>query len=347
MPKFTDAEQTRLMAEHLTMPLDARAREIVGNAEYSLRMMHHGAKLRRCDWGIDWEADGIEVLLPQMGAARVLSSLACLRARIRFEEGRRAEALDDLVAAVAMGRQVSRDGSLIGVLVGYSIEARMAEAIALLVPELDPSSVRNLMARLNALPQGGNPAEGLRACEEKTLDWFINKVKSAKDKEGLVAVLHPLAVVASHPEGQGHDQADEGRTLLERCGGTATGVLKFAEETRPSYPLMADRIGLPLPEFEKAFESETKRQAGNPVFKLFFPAVAKVRNSQARAEVRRALLSAAFAVRLDGPDALKTHTDPVACAPFEYTRFNGGFELRSRFGQDGQPLSLLVGRRRD
>jgi hypothetical protein len=72
MPKFTDAEQTRLMSEHMTMPLDARSREIVANAEYSLRMMHHGAMLRRCDWGIDWEADGIEVLLPQMGAARVL-----------------------------------------------------------------------------------------------------------------------------------------------------------------------------------------------------------------------------------------------------------------------------------
>src|SRR5262249_4632344 len=75
LPKFSDAEQTKLMAEHLTMPLDAQARESVSKAEYALRMMHHGAMLPRCDWGIDWEADGIEVLLPQMTAARVLSSL--------------------------------------------------------------------------------------------------------------------------------------------------------------------------------------------------------------------------------------------------------------------------------
>jgi hypothetical protein len=33
-----------------------------------------------------------------------------------------------------------------------------------------------LKARLDALPEGGNPATGLRACEEKTLDWFILKV---------------------------------------------------------------------------------------------------------------------------------------------------------------------------
>jgi hypothetical protein len=81
------------------------------------------------------------------------------------------------------------------------------------------------------------------------------------------------------------------------------------------------------------------------VFKLFFPAVAKVRQSQARAEVRRALLSAAIAVQLDGPAVLRTHPDPVAGGPFEYTNFPGGFELRSKFGQEGQPLSLTVGRR--
>jgi hypothetical protein len=345
LPKFTDAEQTRLMSEHLTMPLDAQTREIVSKAEYSLRMMHHAGALPDCDWGIDWEADGIEVLLPQMGAARVLSSIACLRARMRFEEGRRTEALDDIVAATRLGRQVSRDGSLIGVLVGYSIEGRMIDAIALFLPKLDPGTIKDLKTRLNALPEGGNPATGLRACEEKTLDWFIHKVKSAKDKESLVAVLTPLAVLAAHPEGRVSKPAEEGRALLDKCGGTATGVLEFAEAARPSYTLMAEKIRLPLARFEEEFVRETARQAGNPVFKLFFPAVAKVGQSQARAEVRRALLSAAFAVQLEGPDALKTHLDPVAGGPFEYTRFAGGFELRSKFGQDAHPLSLTVGRR--
>jgi hypothetical protein len=345
MPKFTDAEQTRLMSEHLTMPLDAQAREIVSKAEYALRMMHHATVLPHCDWGIDWEADGIEVLLPQMGAARVLSSLACLRARMRFEEGRRAEALDDIIAATRMGRQVSRDGSLIGVLVGYSIEARMIDALALYLPKLDPGTIQDLKARLDALPEGGDPATGLLACEEKTLDWFIHKVKSAKDKESLVTILTPFAVLAAHPEGRVSGPAEEGRALLDKCGGTAASVLKFAEAARPSYARMAEKLRLPLAQFEEEFERETTSQAGNPVFKLFFPAVAKIRQSQARAEVRRALLSAAFAVQLDGPAALKTHLDPVAGGPFEYTRFDGGFELHSKFGQDGHPLSLTVGRR--
>jgi hypothetical protein len=345
LPKFTDAEQSRLMAEHLTMPLDAQARESVGKAEYALRMMHHGARLPRCDWGIGWEEDGVEVLLPQMTAARVLSSLACLRARMRFADGHGAEAIDDIVAAQTLGRQVSRDGSLIGVLVGYSIEARTDDALALYLPELERGPIKDLKTRLAALPEGGNPVVGLRACEEKTLEWFIHKVKAAKDKESLVAVLAPFAVLAAEPEGRARDSAERGRVLLDQCGGTASGVRKFAEATRPSYALMAEKLALPLAQFEKEFERETARQADNPVFKLFFPALAKVRRSQARADVRRALLSAAFAVRLDGPDVLMEHPDPVVGGPFEYTSFAGGFELRSKSEQDGHPLILTVGRR--
>ena len=215
LPKFTDAEQSRLMAEHLTMPLDAQAKESVSKAEYALRMMHHGARLPRCDWGIGWEEDGVEVLLPQMAAARVLSSLACLRAGMRFADGHGAEAIDDIVAARTMGRQVSLDGSLIGVLVGYSIEGRTDDALALYLPELDPGTIKDLKSRLDALPEGGNPAVGLRACEEKTLEWFIHKVKSAKDKESLVAVLTPFAVLAAQPEGIAGDSG-RGRSRTAR-----------------------------------------------------------------------------------------------------------------------------------
>ena len=345
LPKFTDAEQTKLVSEHLTMPLDAQAKESVSRAEYALRMMHHGAKLPRCDWGIGWEEDGVEVLLPQMSAARVLSSLACLRARIRFANDHGAEALNDIVAAKALGRQVSRDGSLIGVLVGYSIEGRTDDALALYLPELDPGTIKDLKTRLDTLPEGGNPVVGLRACEEKTLEWFIHKVKTAKDKESLVVLLAPFAVLANEPEGRARDSTAGGRALLDQCGGTTVGVLKFAEATRPSYALMAEKLALPLAQFEKEFDRETARQAGNPVYKLFFPALAKVRRSQARAEVRRALLSTAFAIQLDGPDALKKYPDPVVGGFFEYERVASGFELRSKFEQDGHLLALRVGPR--
>src|SRR6266436_6702991 len=93
LPKFTDAEQTRLNADCLTMPLDAHARQITDQADYALQMMHYGAALPRCEWGTSRE-EGIHVRLPNGPAARVLSSLACLRARMRFEAGQTTAAID-------------------------------------------------------------------------------------------------------------------------------------------------------------------------------------------------------------------------------------------------------------
>jgi hypothetical protein len=343
LPKFTDAEQTKLVAEFPTMPLDAHTREIVAKADYALRMMHQGAALPRCDWGIDWEAEGIEALLPYLSAARVLSSLACLRARLRFEEGRNGEALEDLIAAMTLSRHASVDGSFIAVLVGYNIEGRTSETLALYLPKLSTKMIKDLQMRLAALPPAGTQATALRACEEKTLEWFTRKVKETKDKDSLLSFLTGIGL----SEGKAGDAASEkARAFLEECGGNIAGVIKFAEETRPSYAVLAKKLELPLDQFEKEFEKEKMKQAGNPVFKVFFPAIQKAREAQARAEVRRALFAAALAVQLDGRDALKNHPDPVVGGPFEYVAIEGGFELRSKFkGPDDKPLLLIVGQR--
>jgi hypothetical protein len=339
MPKFTDAEQNKLTAEYLTMPLDAHAREIVAKSEYALRCMSRGAALPQCEWAIDWKTEGIEALLPQLNAARVLSTIACLRARIRFEEGRNAEAIDDIVAAFTLGRHASLDGSLIGVLVGYNIDSRVADALAQYLPKLSAAATKELKKRFEALPAGGQPAAGLSTCEANTLDWLEVKVKGAKDKESLLSFLQMI----TGSEGKS-GSADRARALLAECGGDAAGILKFIDQTRPSYARMAKSLELPADQFEKEFEAENMKQSGNPVYKLFFPALAKLRNAQTRAEVRHALLSAALAVQIDGRDALKNHPDPVGGEPFEYIAFNGGYELRSKLKVgDDKPVSLTVG----
>ena len=181
------------------MPLDARAREIVTKADYALRMMHRGAALPRCAWGIGYE-DGIELLLPHAQAARMLSSLASLRARIRFDDGHTAEAIDDIVAAMTLGRHVSLDGSLITVLVGYMVEHRMSETLALYLPKLNAEMIKGLKARLAALPPCATPASALVTFEEKTtLHWFVRKVKEAKDKESLLALAEPCVLGRNGP----------------------------------------------------------------------------------------------------------------------------------------------------
>ena len=134
------------------------------------------------------------------------------------------------------------------------------------------------------------------------------------------------------------------RAFIAACGGTPEGIAKLAKEVLPSYDLIAEKLKLPLAEFEKAFERESARQAGNPVFKVFFPAIVKCRQSQARMEVYQALLSAAFAVQLQGREALANHPDPVVGGPFEYVPIQGGYELRSKF--DSGRVAIIVGQGR-
>jgi hypothetical protein len=345
LPKLGEADGQKLNAESLTMPLDAHARELVAKADYALEMMHRGAALPRCDWGVSYE-DGVYVRLPHADGARTLSALACLRARLRFEDGQSAAAVDDLVAALTLGRHASRDGVLIMTVTGYGIEHRTTDALAQHLPRLDAAAVRALKTRLDALPPGGSTSNGLRYEEISYLDWFVRTVKEAKDKDKLLAVLSPLFT----PEGPGRltpeQQAAKAREFLQRCGGTAEGVVKAAEETRSLYTAMVRKLDLPLDQFEKEFEREKIQRAGNPVFAVFFPAITNVRRAQARTDVRRAMLAAALAVRLDGQGALKDHPDPTTGRPFEYAAFEAGFELRSTLkGRDDKPVTLTVGRR--
>jgi len=166
-------------------------------------------------------------------------------------------------------------------------------------------------------------------------------VKGAKDKESLVTALNFMNL---EPEGKPSGSVNKAREFLEQCGGSLTGVVRMAEETRSSYKLTAKMLNLPVDQFERQFASEEAKQSGNPVYKIFFPAVVNVRRLQARVDVRRSLMRGALAVQLDGRDALKNHPDPVVGGPFEYVAFPGGFELRSKFKwRDDKPVTLTVG----
>ena len=342
MKKFTPDEE-KLLTNFLTAPLDDRAKGIVTKAEYALRLMHDGAALPHCEWAIDWKEEGVEGRLPQLAAARSLTSIACLRARMRFAAGKNAEAIDDAVAALTLAHHASLDGSLIGVLVSYAIEANVNETLAVFLPKLHARLLADLKRRLDAVPAGNRPALAIRQCEENTVDWLIHRVKGAKDKESLVAML-PFVGLSEEKPGDVNARA---RAFVEECGGSAEGIIRFAEEVRPSYALMARIFDLPPDQFEKEFELESTKRANNPVFKVFFPAMSKVRKLQARAEIRKALFTAALAVVRDGEGTLNAHPDPIAGGPFEYASFEGGFELRSKYKlTDGKPLTLAVGQRR-
>ncbi len=342
LPVFTDAENQKL-GECLTTPLDDSARKILANSEYSLTMLHYATAIPRCEWDITFE-DGVYARLPHAPAARTLSSLACLRARMRFEAGQNAEAIDDVIAAMTLGRQATKDGTLVVGLVGYAIDHRAIETLSVYMPKFDAKTIKDLKARVDALPAFGSPARAVIVTEKATIDWFIRKVKESKDEKSLITFLKFVGISEGKNREEGLER--EAREFFQKCGGTAEGVVKFAEETRPFYESSAKLLELPLDEFQKLFKAQSDKQAANPVYKVFFPALNHVRRSKAAADVRSALFQAAIAVQLEGKDALKNHPDPVGGGPFEYVALQGGFELRSTMNGPGdKPISIKLGTR--
>lgn len=349
LPTFSDADADKLHSGYLTMPLDGKTRDMVAKADYSLKMMRYGAEQADCNWGLSME-EGVDALLPYAPAARVLTSLSFVRARINMEDGHRDAAIDDIVSAMTLGRHVSVDGSLIAVLVGYSIEHRAQETLALYLVQLDAASVQKLKTRLDRVPPGARPVDGLKL-EEATLEWFIRKVKAMKSNDELVAFLSKFT-----KNGDNRDDSEKGGEFLDECGGTAEGVVRFTEAVRPCFGRAAKMLDLPMDRFVSEWERESAKESANPVFQRFFPAIAKVRESQARHDVRKALLDAAIDIRLKGADARKDHLDPLVGKPLEYTEFDGGFELRFKLDEKlrekwrfaprfDESLVLTVGRR--
>jgi hypothetical protein len=258
--------------------------------------------------------------MPYLESGTVLSSLACLRAHSRFEEGQSARATEDILAAMTLSRHLSLDGSLPSILTRYAIERRVSETLARYLPRLDAGALKDLSKRIGALPDGGSLATGMR--EEQLLEtgWYVRKVNEAKDREAALAVLSEL-----------WGSREEGRVLLEECGGTPAGVVKYTEELRSWYPQLAEQMELPLGQFEKEQDLAATKFATNPMYKRFVPGILRCRWHKAQADVRRALLAAALAVQVDGRDALQHHPDPVAGGPFDDVAFSGGFELRSKW----------------
>jgi hypothetical protein len=339
MPKLDDKFWSKDVA---TMPLDAKTKELVASAAYSLEQLHYGAALPRCAWAISLDEDGIRTLLPECQAARNLVALARLRMRLRFEEGKTAEAVDDAVDALTLGRHASRDGTLIAVLVGIAIDQGVTDTLAADLPKLDKAALKKLAARLEALPPDYTAADAIRIGEERAgLDWFIRQVKATTDKDKLIILLEELGV------SEGGGSKVKAKAFLEECGGTAEGVVKYAEQSRSLYAAAAQALALPPGQFEKAWDALDKKAAGNPVSHLLFPAVNHVRQAEDRLLTRRALRKAALAILIDGPDAAKTQRDPFGDGPFEYIPFDGGFELRSKFKAQDKQVSLTVGRRKE
>jgi hypothetical protein len=319
LPRF-DKDQEKVLAERDTIPLDQSVGKLIESCTHALVMLHRGAALRACDWGLDMAQDGIQTQMPHLNKGRELAHIGLLRARWNFEKGKYRAGIDDIGAVLALARHLAADNTLISLLVQQSIEQQAIQVTARHLPDMDTDTQKHVRAKLEALPPAATLRRAILTERTTGAEWMIKQLKARN---------------------YGVDQTIQ--TIVQAAGGPQ-GPIKQLEEFVPYYEDMARIISLPRPEFEPQWTALCKKLEGNTMARQLLPAVDKVYDADERAKTRWTMFQAALAVLRDGQSKLADYPDPAGNGPFDRREFPGGFELKSKLLHKGQPVTLMVGK---
>jgi hypothetical protein len=331
-PLVPDA--TAALRKLVESPLDSEDEKLVEAAGEALDEFHHGATSKRCDWAISTE-DGALANTAHRGAIMELVYVSGLRARLRFRDGDTTGAMSDLLAAMAAARHLSVDGSLASVLFAYRLENTLSGILAQDLYRISPTQLRKLASDLDGLPSGSNL--GMAYHDEKVRrNEFFDIGQEARTREDLIRlILKKIPILQSDEQ--------SANAIVEGCGGTIKGFLDCVDQQRAFYTAWDSRFSLPPEQFENTYKAEIEKvSAKNLVIHQFTPNLPRFRWADAYCQTRRALIQAAIAVRLNGPNELNQQPDPYDRKPFTYVPVDNGFRLESRLRENGVPLSLSI-----
>ena len=318
-----DKDQEKLLHEWDKAPLDAAALKLIDRSRKSLAYLHRGAKLDRCDWGLDYE-DGVWLCSsrtwprpgpwPAWPPCRPGTS----------SSGATAEAGGTTAGHPAAGppRRGRPDHDL--QLVGYAIEGMAVQAAAPL-----PAGLEGRPGRRGGRPgPAAGRADGRPDARAREADLLGLADPGAEGgREGQAGLLAGRVEGGVRGPGRGREPGPRSpavriaRRGREAAGRPAPRVRRAGEADRPA----RGRSSTP-----GTRSSSRRRRAANPLAGPSCPAMDKVVAAQRRAVARLAILKAAVAVVRDGPDQLKEHQGPVRRRAVRVQATDGGFELKSK-----------------
>jgi hypothetical protein len=366
MPKF-DVEKQKLLDDWKDGQPPPELHKQFTSQNGFLRLLHRGARQPRCEWAVGYE-DGENALFTHLFDGRMLAKWACWRARARFEAGQYQAGVDDIIAALTLARHLGSDPLFLSIFFQYQVENFVIDEVAPYLTKMDSAALKDLAARLEALPQGSSLKATIRVEKEHFLPWFTRKLE-AVDKDKPDEFLKLLVSFVGTP-----DQEDSKKEVIEFAGQPPSRekVFKAFEAMAPYYDYAAELMDTPWTEWRAmVLTSDQELQKGNaanplirtdvrfanvrpanPLMRLT-PALGVARLREARTKARWAMLKAAIAVVQGGPEKLKDHPDPYGDGPFEYRRLENGFELESKIkGYKVEPWgpnftpTLTVGQRK-
>jgi hypothetical protein len=326
-----DKDQEKLVSDWSKSALDEPARKVLAASEKSLLYLHRGARLRRCDWSLDYQ-DGMELLLPYLAKARDLARLAALHARHEFAQGHWDAGAEDVTAILALARHVGSDPMALCIMVRYVIERLAIDLVALHVQEA-PALALKTVAAYEALPPGATLQQAYLGFEKSAVQWLVKRMREAEARQS-GAWRDILKGAFSEPKSE--DAIKQ------------VGSYERALQQLEAIPALADQVaklvGLPREEFAARYpEFKKKAKAENMLVGYILSAADQVLATEQRNQAQLAMLKAAAAVAQGGADQLKDIKDPFGNGPFEYRALDKGFELKSKLLFRDQPVTLTVG----
>src|SRR5437762_967114 len=148
---------------------------------------------------------GPATLLPHLAKVKGITQATRLRVLWLLQNGRQADARDDLLAAFALGRNSCRDGTLISALVQIAVENIVCSTVAENFHMFSPETLKQLVDGFDAAPPRGTMAACIPTEKVFFHDWLVGKIlELQKDNPGndakVMAGIRELLAAIEGPE---------------------------------------------------------------------------------------------------------------------------------------------------
>lgn len=328
--------------------LPDRVGKLLSGYDNEFRLLRQAAQSKvPCDWGIDW-SPGPGTLLGHLVRIKSAAQAARLRVMWDLQQNQQTNASEDLVAALALGRNGATDGSLISSLVEFAVERIVCSTVAENFNHFSPEALSQIADNLDGPPARGTIASCMPT-ERVFEGWLVDRLlelqgdnpgNDAKVMEG----FHKN-YVSTFSESDGKlETPDKWPLVVEASGGASAGIIKLLRDMDPLYARLEIIEALPRAQYEeeiKAFSVEITNSP-NPFVHELFPAFEKCRPKEFAATADLAMVQAAVQYKLHGQTGLNSVTNPLGQGPFSFQRFifdgaDRGFELSADYSGIGYP----------
>jgi hypothetical protein len=330
--------------QHLTEQFGS----LIAGYNTEMKYLHRAAaQTFPCDWGIDM-TPGPQTLLPELAWCKRAAIAARLHAMWELQQGDENATCQDLLGALALGRNSSRDGTLIAVLVQVAIENIVCATVAENFGHFSPSSLQQLQDGFNTAPARGTVASSMAMERFTGGHWLRGQIEELQNEHpgDDAAVMTNVQQLVERVGFEG--ETNYWQNLTNAAGGTLDGLLKMTLQSELFAERLSHIVTLPHGEFEEKFKqfSDEVKKSNNYLTADALDAWPNSRRKEFIVQAELAMVQAAIEYKLHGDDGLKTVQDPFGTGPFQFERFtfqgeDRGFALKSAYAPLTVPVTMI------